>query len=290
MLIPLSGKRSSKNPSDQYLDLLAYKHADIAKYLSIHTPFITIEHVSVNKLKDHLPHIRTLSYTPAPLVVLDTLLVCPRSQCSNPIIGILAENLSMSTSSLQRSPYYAKYVAPAPAVLDVIRRASLQSLNNTIIPGESFGITPEKRTRVLQLPGRSIDDIPVRIGDTVKLTTRVRATENGNYVVCELSPEAFKLCSSDVPQPLEEICMTRSKRSRRGVDIVNTKDACERDGGVWDRPCVRDDDCPFFEIGRMHVYPRGGCMNSGYCEMPMGVTAISYRVTDGEPMLHDDGS
>jgi len=43
----------------------------------------------------------------------------------------------------------------------------------------------------------------------------------------------------------------------------------------WDRPCVWDDECPFWTVHKKGGY-RGGCDN-GYCEMPLNVNRIGYR-------------
>ena len=56
--------------------------------------------------------------------------------------------------------------------------------------------------------------------------------------------------------------------------------------GIWDRPCEADAECPFFNGNGSK---RGGCMNSGYCEMPMGTKNTSYRTFSGKPFLSGSG-
>jgi hypothetical protein len=48
---------------------------------------------------------------------------------------------------------------------------------------------------------------------------------------------------------------------------------CVSSGGTWDRPCETDTECPFYDSRR----GRGGCRDSGFCEMPLGVNNLSYR-------------
>jgi hypothetical protein len=45
---------------------------------------------------------------------------------------------------------------------------------------------------------------------------------------------------------------------------------------VWDRKCIYHTDCPFFNLEKNNKY-NGKCNNTGYCEMPIGVSSIGYR-------------
>lgn len=54
---------------------------------------------------------------------------------------------------------------------------------------------------------------------------------------------------------------------------------------VWDKPCFRDSDCPFWndvtaEIGR------GGCQSGGVCEMASGVRRTGFRTYEGTPFCY----
>lgn len=42
---------------------------------------------------------------------------------------------------------------------------------------------------------------------------------------------------------------------------------------VWDQPCVVDTDCPYFKAD----IKRGGCLQGGICEFPVGVKGIGFR-------------
>ncbi len=50
--------------------------------------------------------------------------------------------------------------------------------------------------------------------------------------------------------------------------------------GYWDRRCVTDMECPFFEKNGKGY--RGGC-TSGYCEMPVGIDQLAFRRYRGVP-------
>jgi len=42
---------------------------------------------------------------------------------------------------------------------------------------------------------------------------------------------------------------------------------------VWDQPCIVDTDCPYYNSDKK----RGGCLEGGVCEFPVGVKGIAYR-------------
>ena len=56
--------------------------------------------------------------------------------------------------------------------------------------------------------------------------------------------------------------------------------------GTWDRPCVWDSDCPFYQKNQTYFNHRGGCMDGGYCELPVGVRRAAFRKYEGEPSCH----
>ena len=49
---------------------------------------------------------------------------------------------------------------------------------------------------------------------------------------------------------------------------------------TWDHPCIVDSDCPYFQANKNYPNTRGGCMDSGVCELPIGVKRVSYRKYD----------
>lgn len=65
------------------------------------------------------------------------------------------------------------------------------------------------------------------------------------------------------------------------------KSVCLAEGGLWDAPCTADDQCPFFQKNKRYPNYRGGCLESGWCEMPLGVQQPSFRTAVGEPVCHE---
>ena len=51
---------------------------------------------------------------------------------------------------------------------------------------------------------------------------------------------------------------------------------------TWDHSCIVDTDCPYYQANTNYENNRGGCMDSGVCELPIGVRRVSYRKYDDE--------
>ena len=78
---------------------------------------------------------------------------------------------------------------------------------------------------------------------------------------------------ADPPAPTEDFERLHPLALCSKDPLVPSKEMCTELGGVWDRPCERNADCPFYQIN--HDY-KGGCV-AGYCEMPVGVKRVGYR-------------
>ena len=68
----------------------------------------------------------------------------------------------------------------------------------------------------------------------------------------------------------------------------DTENECEREydkygrlkkEGVWDKPCIVNDDCPFYKKNTNYDNERGGCIK-GYCELPLGMKLSGFRKYD----------
>lgn len=65
---------------------------------------------------------------------------------------------------------------------------------------------------------------------------------------------------------------------------ILTEKLCEEVNGIWDRPCTRDHECPYFSPNA-----RGGCLD-GYCEMPIGVENVAFTRGIGTPVCSNCGT
>lgn len=63
------------------------------------------------------------------------------------------------------------------------------------------------------------------------------------------------------------------------INVTNEID-CIIEDGVWDAPCVKNTDCPFYKANKNYPNEFGGCNNDGRCELPVGLSPIGYRMYD----------
>ena len=76
-----------------------------------------------------------------------------------------------------------------------------------------------------------------------------------------------------------------------GNSEVNNKFECDSyyniDGtpknyySLWDKKCVTNDECPYYKSNSNYINNRGGCINGGFCEFPVGVKRLGFtKYTD----------
>lgn len=61
--------------------------------------------------------------------------------------------------------------------------------------------------------------------------------------------------------------------------------------GVWDKPCEKDSDCPYYKANKNYPNNFGGCIN-GKCEMPLGIERIGYKkiIKNSKPYCYNCSS
>ena len=53
---------------------------------------------------------------------------------------------------------------------------------------------------------------------------------------------------------------------------------------LWDKRCVADAECPYYKSNTKYPNNRGGCINGGFCELPVGVKRLGYtKYSDTNP-------
>lgn len=61
--------------------------------------------------------------------------------------------------------------------------------------------------------------------------------------------------------------------------------------GIYDKPCKKDDECPFFKENKNYPNSRGKCLPNGQCELPVNMIPIGYHFfvphPDYEPMCYN---
>jgi hypothetical protein len=47
--------------------------------------------------------------------------------------------------------------------------------------------------------------------------------------------------------------------------------------GIWDKPCVNDSDCLYFNANKNYPNNYGKCLTTGYCQLPLNMLHIGYH-------------
>lgn len=154
----------------------------------------------------------------------------------------------------------------------------------------------EHINRTLTIKGDIINGIQLATGMIVILKGQNREEENGTYLVTRAQKYGESvLTKDDVTKQLKDlkpyayVCY--------GDQSLKSKQQCESpfDGTgkikrlktYWDRPCLQNDECPFYQSNKNYKNYRGGCID-GRCEMPIGVEPVSYRMYNktSQPSCH----
>ena len=89
------------------------------------------------------------------------------------------------------------------------------------------------------------------------------------FVSDDVYDPAYK-CYGDISIEQKALC----------VSPYNQQGDPKRIQTKWDRPCIKNEDCPFYKANKNYANTRGGCLKGGVCEMPTGVLRTAYRMYD----------
>lgn len=79
---------------------------------------------------------------------------------------------------------------------------------------------------------------------------------------------------------------TKYQNKQECESSVNLKGE-PRTPGVWDKPCLKHEECPFYKKNKNYPNERGKCIR-GFCEMPLNVERIAFRKFSNKtkPLCH----
>ena len=115
----------------------------------------------------------------------------------------------------------------------------------------------------------TIHGLPLDMISRVNLSQQERTEENGLYTS---GRRLVRVNPAPAPAPIDNPAAYKCVGK---PDMIN-REQCDRGGGIWDRPCVKNDECPFYQANTTYRNYRGGCID-GSCEMPLGVQRIAFR-------------
>ena len=113
-------------------------------------------------------------------------------------------------------------------------------------------------------------------------------------IIEDLSDDDIKKYKKKIKKYIDDYYFTKSQfieDSRGHCFFKNSKNKIECESltkilgedkgstGVWDKGCIQNEDCPFFNRNKNYKNMRGGCYN-GYCEMPVNLKTFGYKQID----------
>jgi len=243
--------------------------------------FITFDDMDIHKLKTQIPYALTegidmniyydLKNEKFPVklcLVFKTIIWTPHQSINKNKEWI--RDIINEIGDMDDTAYYTKYFQFA-----IIEHFDSPFLSpSTNVPGFY-----DAQLRRLVPENQFIDGVPLEVVGKVILKNQDREEENGEYVY--QSPWLVKVSDDEIKSTQEFICFGDETIKNEG--LCNSKyDAF----GVpklaqtyWDRPCVTNIECPFYQKNKNYPNYRGGC-NNGYCEMPIGITRNAFRLYD----------
>ena len=116
-----------------------------------------------------------------------------------------------------------------------------------------------------------IDGIPLVSGMKIILKEQWNDTENGKYTTSD-NPMIFIKTDTKIDAD------TGDDSRYECIDHPNIKTEliCPT---TWDRRCLINEDCPFYQANKKYPNYFGGC-ESGFCQMPLGIKRTGYRKYD----------
>ena len=116
-----------------------------------------------------------------------------------------------------------------------------------------------------------IDKVMITNGDIISIDDVLYIVKDKSLVPLPIEKEVGEYeCYGDSTIRLKELCESPYDPSGK---IMKTKIT------YWDKRCVTNDECPFYQANKNYKNYSGGCID-GHCQMPIGVKSLSFRQYD----------
>lgn len=155
--------------------------------------------------------------------------------------------------------------------IQLFPRVSFNPKYNFVIETSIDGRFKEKdvNTNQIILNGNTINDLEVRVGDTILITNQKDVFIEGEYTVVSVSKSNISM-EMNVHLPKKDFHCFSSYPSILYNLVSKTQCMFDNRKNVWDHKCRRDIECPEF------IDQKATCLN-GMCKIPIYHEQISYR-------------
>lgn len=265
--------------------IMDYEGVDI-NIMRLAMPFTNLEDVDVNKefgLRERFPVFRLVYFD----VFIATHLYNTKG-VERDLYKLVT--LPVLRDQFEKNNYYSVMFKYHPITLQYLRR-----VNQHIISRGDLPILEQFVDRPIITVSKNIDgyldgdifivsskEFEVIDRSIMRLRHQRRSHENGDYVLEKRVGSTVYMKRVKAPSTPEGAFVCYNDPSKA------SKEECLRiPGNVWDRRCVRNEECPFYQKNKTYKNYRGGC-NDGFCEFPLGVRGVSFRTYDVKtnPICH----
>jgi hypothetical protein len=144
--------------------------------------------------------------------------------------------------------------------------------------------------QTLSIDNNIIEGVPIKKNDVLHLTNQEREEENGVYDVKDDNVLKKRISSINKKTEIGYECYNKPQVKTKGLCLseYTENNILKNTNDVWDKRCVENTDCPFYQANKNYKNYFGGCLD-GYCQMPIGIKRMGYTQYSKNtfPMCHN---
>lgn len=313
---------------DKSMKLEVRDYADTLDIHKLKVSFPFIKHRNID-FSLHFPQLKGKLDIVSGVIAFDNIIMLTYKDSTNPNVALELQKLVQYYNKPDSINVYERYFPISPISSEYVKqrtkffleRGSLeileqfeqneQSKTSGLKDALVFDVNEnvngffDSQSNLFYLYSDSIVGIPLKKDSVFSFSGQVRDDQNGVFKVIRATPKQSILERVRNLEAME----TKTQRSiasklQPGYLCYNRPDiaskaACEspydsegqakKQPTYWDKPCEKHTECPFYQANKNYPNYRGGCVD-GRCEMPIGVTSVSYRLYDKQtstPLCHN---
>jgi hypothetical protein len=161
---------------------------------------------------------------------------------------------------------YIGYIEDNNPIITNVKYIGRNSTDNVLLP--EFYNPDELKQQIIN---KNFDNTPI-----------IEKDPDAIVAITKKEKEDFKLKN-------QYACFNLNYSPSRNNEYILTdysRETCEvdydsygrpKEVGIYDSPCKKNEDCPFYKINKNYDNDFGKCLENGYCELPVNMRRIGYR-------------
>lgn len=171
------------------------------------------------------------------------------------------------------------YIVPKSALSKIIEVQNLClldiseiSLNRLRLTNPNLSLDSFDKLSIFRKNNRIVTDTPtisvIKMSLIIVTLREVEPNEEGFITRLTLSPETtdpnFRCVADET--------ITSYRECEAPYDMYGSP----KIASLMDKPCAKNEDCPFYKANKNYENTRGSCQSDGKCELPLGMRRIGY--------------